>query len=677
MNRFGLWHHDLWGRPGAKGVPGAMSIQPVPPAGPIDPARTQELLFTPGPRLGWTFRDRGDLVAVYPEPPPDPQAYRQHAAAHRAAAERSWATTRRWAGKPSIAIALILVLLAACAKTVDGSVNISATIGAVLVLAGPGLVWTLWRWAQLQQARTTAPDQAYQQALAAWRDRADAHRQGELARVEHVPEWGSAQPATPRTDVFGGTLAGWQALLTVHGASVLAAQPLLLVDLTGQQAGAMLDATVREMRIPAAAYTLPGDLGKCGLLASLDAGQFAAAVTEALHAGTPGGARADRAVDVAVLTALAGAIEGGGVSPERLAAAVRVAFGSPVPSRVLSATEQQGISGTLFPPGYRQQITANLVRLDAVLSDLARYSATGPWTKPAPSAYCTFLAVQPGARSAASEVLTALVVQWLTVQVTHSPQDPPAVIVAGADEITSPHLERLAEACARRGVPLTFLFRHLREEARGLLGGGTAAFMRLGNHTEAEEAAAYLGRQHKFVVSTFTATKGGSQTYTTTESQGYGSSESRSVTRNRGWNEQHLGARSASGGHSRTFGTTGSRNWSTGSSQADGTTWTDATGTQRVYEYQVEPAVLQNLPDCALLLADRSAGNLQVRTVECDPDILTLPRASLTPLAPHSPSWQPGGGLPYPPAPAEMPAPAEPPPRRPPSDAPWWERKDH
>ena len=74
------------------------------------------------------------------------------------------------------------------------------------------------------------------------------------------------------------------------------------------------------------------------------------------------------------------------------------------------------------------------------------------------------------------------------------------MIVAGADEITRPHLERLAGACERAGVPLTFLFRHLREDSLAMLGGGTAAFMRLGHHAEAEQAAAYLGRQHTFVL---------------------------------------------------------------------------------------------------------------------------------------------------------------------------------
>jgi len=68
-------------------------------------------------------------------------------------------------------------------------------------------------------------------------------------------------------------------------------------------------------------------------------------------------------------------------------------------------------------------------------------------------------------------MLTALAVQWLTVQVSASSASVPAVIVAGADEVTRPHAERLAAACEQRGVPLTFLFRHLREDSLALLGG--------------------------------------------------------------------------------------------------------------------------------------------------------------------------------------------------------------
>jgi hypothetical protein len=138
----------------------------------------------------------------------------------------------------------------------------------------------------------------YHQALAAWEERAAGHENAELARLAGQPEWGSVLLPGPRTDIFGGTLAGWQALLTVHGASILAERPLLTVDLTGMDAAGMLSAAARDARIPSAAYRLPRELGSCGLLTELTPAQLADAIAESLHAGAPDGARADRAVDV-------------------------------------------------------------------------------------------------------------------------------------------------------------------------------------------------------------------------------------------------------------------------------------------------------------------------------------------------------------------------------------------
>jgi hypothetical protein len=72
---------------------------------------------------------------------------------------------------------------------------------------------------------------------------------------------------------------------------------------------------------------------------------------------------------------------------------------------------------------------------------------------------------------------------------------------------------------------------------------------------------------------------------------------------------------------------------------------------QRVYEYAVEPAVLQDLPDNALLLIRRGSTGSQLQPVECDPAILTLLDVTLTPLdhqaaavrpAPAQPAPQPG-----------------------------------
>ena len=37
------------------------------------------MLFTPGARLGWIFRDRRTLLAPYPETEPDLEKLREHA----------------------------------------------------------------------------------------------------------------------------------------------------------------------------------------------------------------------------------------------------------------------------------------------------------------------------------------------------------------------------------------------------------------------------------------------------------------------------------------------------------------------------------------------------------------------------------------------------------------------
>ena len=500
-----------------------------------------------------------------------------------------------------------------------------------MIITGSGLGYTIRSWWRKSRAAAARPERSYGKALKAWQQRAAAHEQAELARVGDVPEWSAASPPALRTDVFGGSLAGWQALLITHGTSILAAGPLLVMDLSGQLASRDLTGAAQAAAIPAAQYMLPADLGRCGLLSCLSPSQFADAFAEAVHAGTPGGARADRAVDVRVLEQLAAAL-GGWITPARLAAAAQAALGHPAPPGLLSAHEEALIGGDLFPRDYRQQITPNLIRLDAFLVDLARYAGHTPPVRPDAPSYYTCLALDAGARSARAEMLTALAIGWLTVQVSASDAQAPAVVIAGADEITRPHLERLASACERRRVPLTLMFRHLREDALALLGGGTPAFMRLGNHAEAEQAASYIGRQHKFVLSQFTATVGGNQTFTRSDTDGYSDGDSSS----RSWQEFHLGF------GTRTRGTSTSRSWSTGSSQADGTSWSDATSTQRVYEYAVEPAVLQNLPDHALLLAIPGPAGPQLQPVECDPAIAALPGVSpqLASAASRTHAWR-------------------------------------
>jgi hypothetical protein len=603
------------------------------PAAPGARTARHRLLFTPPARLGWTFRNRRDLISAYPEPPPDPDVIRQQAAARLAAATRSWQRARKWGIRPSLIMFVALVALAGCAHAVNPASQAGPVILTAFVLAVPGLGWAGWRYTQFSAAKSADPAQHYQTAQGEWAGRAAEHEQAELERVAEVPEWGSAELWTPRTDVYGGTLAGWRSLLTVHGASILARQPLLVADLSGQYALAELAALAREARVPSAEYVLPRDLDRSGLLTRLSAQQLADALAEAIHAGPSGTARTDRAVDVRVLEQLCTALAGHGeVTPARLAAAVQVALGRPAEQGLLSEEEEHLIGGKLFGEAYQNQIGTNLVRLDAFLADLARYAGTGHPASPQP-AYCTLFAVEPGARSARAELLAALVIQWLTVEVTASSAAAPAVVIAGADEITRQHLERLADACDRRGVSLTLLFRHLRDDATAMIGGGATAFMRLGNHLEAEQAAAFIGRHHKFVLSGFTATNGASRTTTRGEEHGHGITQSHGSSATRGWSEgDHLGADTYSGSRTRSRESGRSENWSTSASRSEGTEWSDAASWQRVYEYAVEPSVLQDLPENALLLTGRSPVSAGLQPVECHPSIITMPHVSMTPL---------------------------------------------
>jgi hypothetical protein len=604
-----------------------------PPAAQRGRAARDRLLFTPPARLGWTFRSRRALITPYAEPAPDPELIRQQAAVRLTAAQVSWQRAKKWGIRPSMIILVALIALADCAHAINAASSSGITIVTAFILAAPGLGWAGMRYARLAGARKTDPRYLYQAEHGQWAERAAEHERAELDRIANVPEWGSAELTAPRTDVYGGTLAGWRSLLTVHGASILARQPLLVADLSGQYALAGLAALARDARVPSAEYVLPRDLNRSGLLTRLSGQHLADALAEAIHAGPPGTARTDRAVDVRVLEQLCTALSGTGVTPARLAAAVQVALGRDAEPGLLTDEEEHLIGGKLFGDSYQSQIGANLVRLDAFLADLARHSDTAPPGRPPPPAYCTLLAVEPGARSARAELLAALVIQWLTVEVTDSTATAPAVIITGADEITRQHLERLAEACDRRRVPLTLLFRHLRDDATAMIGGGATAFMRLGNHHEAEQAASFIGRHHTFVLSGFTATMGSSHTTTSGEDHGHGTTQSRGYSTTRGWSEgERLGEGTWSDSHTHSRESGLSENWSTSASRSDGTEWSDAASWQRVYEYAVEPAVLQNLPDNALLLTGRSPVSASLQPVECHPSIITMPHVSMTPL---------------------------------------------
>jgi hypothetical protein len=607
-------------------------------------------LFEPGQRLGWIFRDRRQFATVFPEPPPPRQPIPPQLIATREAARQGFRRGLFLTVGIGAALLVIVLLVASLGAAFPGSVPSALAPAVVILVLVAGLAITGSMAARRRTAEHAVEHAerdlavGHQQQAAAWAQRKAAYDRADRARVDGLAEWGAARaPAgTRRIDVFGGSLHGWEAFLTVYGTSVLAERPVLVADFSRELVCRELALLARAAGAPVDVQLLPTQLRQSTVLSGLPGEQMAAALVEAMHPGDAPDARAQRSIDGRILGEVC-AVLGDPVSLARLAAALRVLMGEQDRSGLLSREESRRVAGELFTADYLRQVHPDLVRIESYIHPLAGLGSSGPTGGPA---YLTCIALEPDAENVRHDLLAGLVVQWLTHHVTHASAQAPAVIIVGADGLSRRHTERLSDACERRGVLLTLLFRHLREASADLLGGGAAGFMRLGNGREAARAADFIGRAHKFVLSQVTVSLGGEETHTTEVSESQGESDSLDVGGAAGWLKGLGGLGLAGGlaGLSRAGGTrrTTSRTWSTAYSRAAGTNWSDAESTKRVYEYSVEPTTLQHLPDYAMLLVtSRPDGGHWVAPVETNPEIVTLPRVSMDPL-PQAARGRPG-----------------------------------
>jgi hypothetical protein len=294
-----------------------------------------------------------------------------------------------------------------------------------------------------------------------------------------------------------------------------------------------------------------------------------------------------------------------------VAAALRVAMDEPGEHPSLLPHERERING-LFSDESKRQVSPSLRRIESFLHPLETLGsqATGDMTAP-----LTCLVDESDGRSARRELLKDLIIQWLIRRVSAQTLPTRSLIIAGADEVSHLHIERLSELCERRDVRLILLFRHLRDEAVLAIGSGAVGFMRLANHSEAHQAAEFIGRHHTFVLTQLTRTLGGNDTHSIADTVG-----------------EQTGQGDGPGGNWLSRGWSVSRNWSQTVRNAEGSNWSDAASAQRVYEYAVEPRVLQDLPDYALLLVKGHGKGSVLQPVECNPEIVMLPRVTMRPL---------------------------------------------
>lgn len=599
-------------------------------------------LATAGERLGWIFNDRNLFRQAFGEPPPqrapiDPELRERLTRAERGRVKRILISLGAGIG--------LTVLIGCCGGILtrdnDGARALVLFMTGLSFLAGTagaivaGIMPTLAR-KSISDAEEKAQT-SYAVEHSAWDSRRSWHDQQQQNLVDEMPEWSAAAPSpgTRRIDVVGGTTYGWEAVLTVFGGSLLATRGrMVLADFTGEalsgelmQLATVTGRSVREVMLPA-------ELAEFDLVAGLEPAELVDGLVEAMYGDVPGGGnRAERSQDALLLNQIAG-ILAPSLTMGRLLAALRVVSGSSPTPAAGSSPFTAPISSPSVPsaahiglaPAEVEQLASlraedtRVRRIVAFLHPLESMGSAPATTAPAD---LTCLVAEDGGGRAQHELLKDLMVQWLSHQVRREAAPIGSLLLLGADEIDHRALERLSTLCERRGIRLVLFFQHLRAETLRTIGGGEVALMRLGNHQEAAQAAEFVGRGHKFVLSRLTRSLGGEETHTVADT--VGESETKGGTK---------GERASRHGLRRYTSTNWSktRNWSQTESTANGTNWSNAATTERVYEYVLEPRVLQDLPEYAMVLVKNEGSGSVVQAVEVDPAIVTLPRVSMLPL---------------------------------------------
>jgi hypothetical protein len=160
---------------------------------PSDAPAPETLLFTPGPRVGWTFTDRRARIAPYPEPHPDPALISARIQARRAKAARAYRFAVRWVLRPFLPLAPVLYALSVFIRDVNHHAHTGALAIIAVVLAVTGIAYPACCYTRVALARDASPQRLNQAAAHGWHQRARQHEQDELARLTAVPEW---EPAT-------------------------------------------------------------------------------------------------------------------------------------------------------------------------------------------------------------------------------------------------------------------------------------------------------------------------------------------------------------------------------------------------------------------------------------------------------------------------------------------------
>lgn len=564
------------------------------------------VLCASGERWGWEGpRDRSRLARTFPDPYPAAPTIQAGPPAGTMEAQREAQAARKAAAVAS--------LLGGMAGRRLGKRRLAAAEQAEqraqAIYAATGS-----RHAQLQAH--------YIHLAETWTNRKSLWDAEERERVSRLAEWGAARPVTQpqRVAVYGGTPAGWAALLTTLGVSLVASGSSLdILDCSEAEVPAGLCKLLEELGRAPEIVIFPQDAASFPIFEDLDANAVVDMLVEALHGGASQPDRSSRALDARVLSGITSTL-----APtitikrivEALALLMRydeyeagVQMGREIglaPS--LNAAERSSL-GVLFSPEQRDRLTERFLTLESQLEALGDIgSAPAPTLRTGRS---TCISTSAENHALQNELFVDILVQRIIRRLrrfspaSHTDR---VLIVVAADQLPTRHLEKLDQLAETRGVRLVFLCRHYRGPTSEVAGGNgsAAAFMRLGNDQEAEHAATFIGREYRLKLSHettnwgITDTTSWSDTSTETTGQAWANSSSSKARQEGGASAPQRG-----GGETK----------------------------QRVHEYAIEPDVLRSLPETAVLMVEFGSGERIVQAFDCSPMVASLPNVATMPFA--------------------------------------------
>jgi hypothetical protein len=367
---------------------------------------------------------------------------------------------------------------------------------------------------------------------------------------------------------------------------------------------------------------LPTELADSDLLAGLGPEQVAEVLVEAFYGGENDADQGDRSMITDIMEETCRVLAPGGLSMPRVEEGLRALMNGPARSGILTEEVRYQLSHDIVSSDYRREEFWKLRPLASLVRSLGRL---GSQPRPPATVPLRCIVMSTQWRSADPNFLMELIASWAERRIVSGERQIATLVIAGADELTVRHIERLSDLCQWHDVRLVTMFRHLQDTSAGLIGAGPlVGFMRLGNHEEAARAAEYIGKERRFELSQRTLSVDGDQSHSTSESRGASRGDSRTESRQSGGSQPSTGPSTATWGISDSRARSTDRCWGNIIGESGGKSWELTHAHQRTENYKVEPGILQQLPDYAMVLVEQDHLGNDVWAVDVNPAIAEL-----------------------------------------------------